>query len=50
MEAPTSSEPEKTPNRRERTKRYLLYATLVIIILIILYIFVWFGAQLGLQN
>ena len=41
---------EKKPSRTERLKQYIAYALLFITAAILLYIFVWFGAQLGLQN
>ena len=37
-------------SRRERLKRYIVYALILITSAILVYIFVWFGAQLGLQN
>jgi preprotein translocase subunit SecF len=51
MEAVESTEiVEKKPSRTELLKRYVVYALLLITALILLYIFVWFGTQLGLQN
>ncbi len=46
----TEAEKPKGQSRRVRLKRYLVYAVLIIVAIIILYIFVWFGTQLGLQN
>ncbi len=41
-------QPEK--DWKTRAKRYLVYAIIAIVCAIVLYIFVWFGSQLGLQN
>ena len=45
-----TEEAEKNPSRGERLRRYIVYALLLITAAVLLYIFVWFGAQLGLQN
>ena len=37
-------------NGWERLKRYLAYALLLFTAAVLIYVFVWFGAQLGLQN
>jgi len=37
-------------SRKERLKRYLFYALMLFAGVILIYIFVWFGTQLGLQG
>ncbi len=43
-------EGKKKPGSREQLKRYLVCALLLVTAAILIYVFVWFGAQLGLQN
>ena len=50
MERTVSAEPASSPSLKERVKRYIIYAILLIACAILLYVFVWFGTQLGLQG
>ncbi len=38
------------PNRRVRIRKYVIYALVAVACAILLYVFIWFGTQLGLQN
>jgi len=46
----TGEQASVSSSRRERLKRYIVYALLFIGAAILLYVFVWFGTQLGLQG
>lgn len=37
-------------SRRERLRRYVVYALILAASAALIYLFVWFGTQLGLQN